>query len=101
MRKWLFSSLAVISLATACQRNTADEGSSDVDSMSATSDSIAPADRTYVDPDTVSLVADSISQTNDTTTTGSGDSKRPGQMPKPGKPSKVDSIKNSYPSKRQ
>lgn len=90
----------MISLATACQRHTADENGSDVDSMSATNDSLAPSDRTYVDPDTVSKTADSLSQVNDTVANGGG-AKRPGQMPKPGKPSKVDSIKNSYPSKRQ
>ena len=100
MRKLLFNSTVVAGmlLATACGSHRTSETGSDPDSLSATNDTLAPVDRTYVEIDTVALRTDSLS--NDTLAGTGGDAKIPGQAPKPGSTSKVDSIKNSYPKKK-
>ncbi|HZG01758.1 MAG TPA: hypothetical protein VEY71_12185 [Chitinophagales bacterium] len=100
MRKLLFNSTVVagLLLAAACEPHRVSETGSDPDSLSATNDTLTPADRTYVDIDTIGLRADSGS--NDSPAGNGGGAKIPGQAPKPGTTSKVDSIKNSYPKKK-
>ena len=101
MKKWLYSSLAAALLLTAaCQRHTANETGSDPDSLSATNDSLAPADRTHVDVDTVPLADTSREVLSSDSASGIGGARKPGQAPKPGSTGKVDSIKQSYPKKK-
>ena len=102
---WFSSVLALIFLSVACKQRTAaemDQGTGDTTAMRVDTSFTQP-DRTNVEPDSIPSAGE-VDVRHEVGTAGDGDaggeSKAPGAKPKPGKMSRTDSIKASYPPKK-
>ena len=115
MKKLWFNSVVTTAifclLMSACKQRTATEMESAVDTTALRHDTSATQpDRTNVEPDSIPSSggiepgggknATPASPINGGLDENDGDSKRPGEQPKPGKLSQIDSVKASYPPKK-